>query len=96
MQSRTEQIPRSKAEEVSFDKKHIILQDMLNIGGIIDDNARGKRWNRDLIGIKADDSLTLDEPIKESMSRLKELDAISSQGKGTRWPSVTVSSMTGS
>ena len=61
---------------------------MLHVCGIIDHYAWWQGWHRYLKGAESDEPLTSDEPIEQLVSWLEEPDAIPSQGKGSRRPSV--------
>lgn len=78
--ARTEQVPRPPLEELSFRDRSLVLQDELEVLGIIDHDTRRKRGHRDLEGLETKLSLALHEPIEEDSSRREKLDRIAEDG----------------
>ena len=72
----TKEIPRTPLKHVAFAEESFVLQDIFQILGVVDDNSRRQSWNRDLIGLQAEASLTTNKPVKECVPRLKEANSI--------------------
>ena len=62
---RTEQVPRTKFEEIALDEGLIVLQYMLDILRTVDDDTRWQRRHRDLESLEADLALALAKPVQE-------------------------------
>lgn len=80
-------IPRARLDEVALGEITLLLEDVLEVFGAVDQNARRQGRHGQGQCFVAIENFTLDKPIKQLLSGLQEQDAIAHERQGVgRFP----------
>lgn len=82
-----EKVPGAGFDKVAFGEETFVLEDVVEVFGIVDEHARGEGWDCEGEGLVAELALAFVEPAEEVPARLEELYAVAHEGEGVGWVS---------
>lgn len=81
----TKQIPEGFRHEGALGKEALVLEDKVEVLGVIDDDAGGQRGHVQLQRLAAKEALAPDEPGEELVAVLEEVQAVADEGQCVGW-----------
>lgn len=82
---RTKQIPEGLLHKVPLGKDALILEDKVQVLGVVDNDAWRQRGHVELKGLAAKEAFAPDEPGQELVTVLEEVQAIADEGQRVWW-----------
>ncbi|KAK4665782.1 hypothetical protein QC763_0066020 [Podospora pseudopauciseta] len=82
-----EKVPGAGFDKVAFGEETFVLEDVVEVFGIVDEHAWGEGWDCEGEGLVAELALAFVEPAEEVPAGLEELNTVAHEGEGVGWVS---------